>query len=109
MEESKRGGGEEEEKKIEESVVSVLEEAKEIQDSVSVHISKTLSDEQPLRQRALLLDSKIISLRSSLDSLLSNKLIHPSLADKVRTLFFFFFILFPISFFNGWMDRIAVR
>lgn len=81
MEESRRGGGEE--KEIEESVVSVLEEAKEIQDSVSVHISKTLSDEQPLRQRALVLDSKIISLRSSLDSLLSNKLIQPSLADKV--------------------------
>lgn len=81
MEESRRGGGEE--KEIEESVVSVLEEAKEIQDSVSVHISKTLSDEQPLRQRALVLDSKIISLRSSLDSLLSNKLIQPSLADKL--------------------------
>jgi hypothetical protein len=72
-----------EEEKIEESVGSVLEEAKELQDSISAHISKTLSDEQPLRQRSLLLDSKIHSLRSSLDSLLSNKLINPSLADKV--------------------------
>ncbi|XP_057423454.1 uncharacterized protein LOC130717293 [Lotus japonicus] len=69
--------------KIDESVSSVLEEAKELQESVSNHISKTLSDEQPLRQRALALDSKIHSLRSSLDSLLHNKLINPSVADKL--------------------------
>ncbi|KAJ1385832.1 Tyrosine-protein kinase, active site [Sesbania bispinosa] len=69
--------------KIEESVASVLDEAKDLQDSVAAHLSKTSSDEQPLRQRALRLDSKILSLRSSLDSLLSNKLINPTLADKL--------------------------
>ncbi|XP_058766957.1 uncharacterized protein LOC131640588 [Vicia villosa] len=65
------------------SVASVLEEAKELQDSVAGHISKSLSDEHPLRQRALALDSKILSLRFSLDSLLNNKLINHSLADKL--------------------------
>lgn len=76
--------GESREEKIEESVASVLEEAKGLQDSVAGHISKSLSDEHPLRQRALALDSKILSLRSSLDSLLNNKLINHSVADKVR-------------------------
>ncbi|CAL5210337.1 unnamed protein product [Lathyrus oleraceus] len=75
--------GESREEKIEESVASVLEEAKELQDSVAGHISKSLSDEHPLRQRALALDSKILSLRSSLDSLLNNKLINHSVADKL--------------------------
>lgn len=69
--------------KIEECVANVLEEAKELQDSVSSHISKTTSDEQPLRQHALRVDSKIHSLRSRLDSLLSNKLINHTLADKL--------------------------
>lgn len=83
--------------KIDESVSSVLEEAKELQESVSNHISKTLSDEQPLRQRALALDSKIHSLRSSLDSLLHNKLINPSVADKVLLLF----LSFPFQSINS--------
>ncbi|OIW12802.1 hypothetical protein TanjilG_24735 [Lupinus angustifolius] len=57
---------------IEEQVAKVIEEAKEVEDSVSVHISKTISDEQTLRQRVLTLHSKIHSLRSSLYSLLPN-------------------------------------
>lgn len=69
--------------KMEEEVCSVLEEAKELSDAVSAHMSKTQSDEQPLRQRALRLDSRIHSLRSSLDSLLSHKLLDPKLADKL--------------------------
>jgi len=73
-----------EESSIEESVASVIEEAKEVQEAVSAHISKVSSDEEPLRQRVRLVDSRIHSLRSSLDSLLSNKLIAPSLADKVN-------------------------
>lgn len=66
--------------KIEEEVARAVEEAKELSDAVSAHISRNLSDEQPLRQRALRLDSKIHSLRSSL---LSSKHIDPKLADKV--------------------------
>ncbi|KAL9316920.1 hypothetical protein ACSQ67_013437 [Phaseolus vulgaris] len=72
-----------EESSIEESVASVIEEAKEVQEAVAAHISKTSSDEEPLRQRVRRVDSRIHSLRSSLDSLLSNKLIAPSLADKL--------------------------
>ncbi|OIW06849.1 hypothetical protein TanjilG_18231 [Lupinus angustifolius] len=67
--------------KIEEEVSTVIEEAKDLQDSVSAHISKTINDEQPLRQRALHLDSKIRSLRSSLYSILSN---NHALADKLN-------------------------
>ncbi|XP_057735929.1 uncharacterized protein LOC130951293 [Arachis stenosperma] len=69
--------------KIEEEVAAVVEEAKEISDAVSSHISRNLSDEQPLRQRVLALDSKIHSLRSSLYSLLSHKHLNPNLADKL--------------------------
>ncbi|XP_040861512.1 uncharacterized protein [Glycine max] len=68
---------------IEESVASVIEEAKEVQDAVSSHISKASSDEEPLRQRVRAVDSRIHSLRSSLDSLVSTKQIPPSLAVKL--------------------------
>ncbi|KAL5196230.1 Transmembrane protein 120 [Glycine soja] len=73
----------EESSSIEESVASVVEEAKEVQDAVSAHISKASSDEEPLRQRVRRVDSRIHSLRSSLDSLVSTKQIPPSLADKL--------------------------
>ncbi|KAE9589302.1 hypothetical protein Lalb_Chr21g0307571 [Lupinus albus] len=66
--------------KIEEEVSTVIDEVKDLQDSVSAHISKTINDEQPLRQRALHLDSKTRSLRSSLYSILSN---NHTLADKL--------------------------
>ncbi|MED6130864.1 hypothetical protein PIB30_004728 [Stylosanthes scabra] len=69
--------------KIEEDVAAALEEAKELSDAVSVHISRNQTDEQPLRQRAVALDSKIRSLRSSLYSLLHNKHLNPNLADKL--------------------------
>ncbi|KAE9618586.1 hypothetical protein Lalb_Chr02g0144281 [Lupinus albus] len=66
--------------KIEEEVAKVIEEAKDVEDSVSAHISKTTIDEQSLQQRALSLHSKISSLRSSLYSLLPN---NPTLLHKL--------------------------
>nr|KYP75402.1 Transmembrane protein [Cajanus cajan] len=55
-----------EESSIEESVATVVEEAKELQDAVSAHISKTSTDEEPLRQRVRRLDSTIHSLLTAL-------------------------------------------
>ncbi|KAF5729816.1 transmembrane protein [Tripterygium wilfordii] len=69
--------------KVEEEVGRVVELAKELQDSASTYISRTFSDENSLRQRALSLESSVRRLRSLLDSLLSNKLIDPKLADKL--------------------------
>ncbi|KAK7270052.1 hypothetical protein RIF29_22929 [Crotalaria pallida] len=82
-EEKREEGMAESSERIEEEIASVVDEAKDLQDSMAAHISRTTNDEQPLRQRALRLDSKIHSLRSSLYSLLSNKLIPPSRAHKL--------------------------
>jgi type IV secretory pathway TraG/TraD family ATPase VirD4 len=73
---------EESAKNIEEEVGRVVEQAKELQDSAASFISRTSSDEQSLRHRALSLDSSIRRLRSLLHSLLSHKLLQPKLADK---------------------------
>ncbi|OIV91207.1 hypothetical protein TanjilG_30429 [Lupinus angustifolius] len=70
----------EDSEKIEEEIAKVIEEAKDVEDSVSAHISKTTIDEQLLQQRALSLHSKIRSLRSSLYSLLPN---NPTLVHKL--------------------------
>ncbi|CAL0300446.1 unnamed protein product [Lupinus luteus] len=70
----------EDSEKIEEEIAKVIEEAKDVEDSVSAHISKTTIDEQSLQQRALSLHSKIRSLRSSLYSLPLN---NPTLLHKL--------------------------
>ncbi|KAE8054998.1 hypothetical protein FH972_011873 [Carpinus fangiana] len=75
---------EESAKNIEEQVGRVVEQAKELQDSAASFISKTSSDEQSLRHRALSLDSSIRRLRSLLHSLLSHNLLQPKLADKLQ-------------------------
>lgn len=69
-------------KNIEEEVGRVVEQAKELQDSAASFISKTSSDEQSLRHRALSLDSSIRRLRTLLHSLLSHNLLQPKIADK---------------------------
>ena len=79
---------------IEEEVGRVVDEAKELQELVATHISKTSSEEQSLRQRALRLDASILRLRSLLDSLLSQKVLDAKLADKVR----FPFLIFVIQY-----------
>ncbi|KAJ7982551.1 Transmembrane protein [Quillaja saponaria] len=65
---------------IEGEVGRVVEEAKELQDSVATHISK---EEQSLRERVISLDSSIHRLHSLLESFLSNKLLDPKLAEKL--------------------------
>ncbi|KAK4276399.1 hypothetical protein QN277_019347 [Acacia crassicarpa] len=68
---------------IEEEVARTVEDAKELQELVTTHISKTSIEEQSLRQRALSLNDSIKRLRSLLDSLLSRKLLDPKVADKL--------------------------
>lgn len=68
-------------KKIEEEVGRVVEQAKELQDSTASFISKTSSDDQSLRQRALSIDSSIRRLRSLVSH---NQLLDPKLADKLE-------------------------
>ncbi|KAK9290584.1 hypothetical protein L1049_008755 [Liquidambar formosana] len=69
---------------IEEEVTRVVEQAKELQDSAASFLSKASNDEQSLRLRAISLDSSIRRLRSLIDSLLSNKILDPKLADKLE-------------------------
>ncbi|KAF8413428.1 hypothetical protein HHK36_001411 [Tetracentron sinense] len=78
---------------IAQEVSGVIELAKELQDSAASLISKTSSEEQSLRQRALALDSHVHKLRSSLDSALKRGNIDRKEADKDRTAFLF--LLFP--------------
>lgn len=81
---------------IEEEVTRVLEQAKELQDSAASLLSKASNDEQSLRLRAISLDSSIRRLHSLIDSLLSNKILDPKLADKACIfLSLFSFLSFP--------------
>lgn len=73
---------EESAKNVEEEVRRVVEQAKELQDSVASSISKASSDELSLRHRALSLDSSIRRLQSLLRSLLSYHLLDPKLVNK---------------------------
>ncbi|KAJ7949583.1 Transmembrane protein [Quillaja saponaria] len=68
---------------IEGEVGRVVEEVKDLQDSVTTHISKTSKEEQSLRERAISLDSSIHRLHSLLYSLLSHKLLDPKLGEKL--------------------------
>lgn len=69
--------------RVEEEVSSVLEQAKELQDLAASFISKSSKEEHSIRQRALALDSSIRKLRSSIDSLVADKLVDSKLAEKV--------------------------
>lgn len=68
---------------IDEQVSGVVEQAKELQDAASSHISRTSVEEQALRKSALSLDSNIHRLRSLIDSLHRNKILDPKLAEKL--------------------------
>lgn len=76
---------------VEDEVGRVLEQAKELHDSAASLISRTASDEQSLRQRALSLESSIRRLRSLLNSLLSKKLLDSKLAEKVYIFINFYY------------------
>lgn len=69
-------------KKVEEEISRALEQAKELRDAASSSISRSSAEEQALRQRAISLESNIRRLRSLLDSISSNKLLDPNLAEK---------------------------
>ncbi|GLT30519.1 hypothetical protein SLA2020_053150 [Shorea laevis] len=70
--------------KVEKEINTVLEQAKDLQESAASLISRTNNDEQSLRQKALTLESSIRRLRSLVDSLVSRKLLDPKLADKLE-------------------------
>ncbi|XVE58221.1 hypothetical protein DITRI_Ditri04bG0152600 [Diplodiscus trichospermus] len=70
--------------KAEEEVGRVVEQARELQESGASLISRISSEEQSLRQKANSLESSIRRLRSSINSLLSQKLLDPKLADKLE-------------------------
>ncbi|XWS48690.1 hypothetical protein CRYUN_Cryun13aG0097900 [Craigia yunnanensis] len=70
--------------KVEEEVGRVVEQARELQESGASLISRISNEEQSLRQKANSLDSSIRHLRSFINSLLSQKLLDPKLADKLE-------------------------
>ncbi|KAL8150329.1 hypothetical protein V2J09_020137 [Rumex salicifolius] len=71
-------------RKVEEEVANVIEQAKELQDLAASLISKASKDDQSLRQRAIGLDSAIPKFRSSIDSLVFDKVLDPKLAEKLE-------------------------
>ena len=87
--------------KVEEEVARVLEHARELQDSGASLVSRISNEEQSLRQKANSLDSSIRRLRSLINSLLSQKLLEPRLADKASTHLACFLFFFLISFINS--------
>lgn len=93
--------------KVEEEVRRLVEQAKELQESAASLISRSSSEEQSLRQRALSLDSSIRRLRSSIHSLLANKLLDPKLADRVCFFFLSFrrFLNLVLSYFANYQFR----
>ncbi|XP_042505396.1 transmembrane protein 120 homolog [Macadamia integrifolia] len=68
---------------IAEEVSSVVELAKELQDSASSLITKASNEEQALRQRVVALDSNIQKLRSSIDSGVKKSTLDRKEADKL--------------------------
>uniref|UniRef100_A0A7C9DSX8 Transmembrane protein 120 homolog n=1 Tax=Opuntia streptacantha TaxID=393608 RepID=A0A7C9DSX8_OPUST len=75
---------EQSETRIEEEVGRVLEQVKELQEAAASFISKSSKEEQNLRQRAVALDSSILKLRSSINTLLFNRHLDPKLAEKLE-------------------------
>ncbi|KAL9663594.1 hypothetical protein QQ045_018983 [Rhodiola kirilowii] len=79
----KATAGEEAVRNAEEEVSRVLEQAKELQDFAASLISRISGEEQPLKQRALALQSSIRRIRSSIDSLLHQKILDRRTAEKL--------------------------
>jgi len=82
---------EQSETRIEEEVGRLLEQVKELQEAAASFISKSSKEEQNLRQRAVALDSSILKLRSSINTLLFNRHLDPKLAEKVFLIYFFYY------------------
>ncbi|GMH28782.1 hypothetical protein Nepgr_030625 [Nepenthes gracilis] len=69
---------------VEEEVERVVEQSKELHEAAASLISKASKEAQILRLRALSVDTSILKLRSSIDSLLSHRRLDPKLADKLE-------------------------
>ncbi|KAA3475923.1 transmembrane protein 120-like protein [Gossypium australe] len=72
--------------KFEEEVVRVLEQARELHESGASLLWKISNEEQSLRQKAISLESSIRRVRSSINSLVSKKLLDPKFASKAKLL-----------------------
>ncbi|RWR80885.1 transmembrane protein 120 [Cinnamomum micranthum f. kanehirae] len=69
---------------LREEAARVVELAKELQDSASEFVSKTCNEEQSLRQRALVLESNLKKLRSSIDDAVARGAIDRSETEKLH-------------------------
>ena len=69
---------------LREEAARMVELAKELQDAASGFVSNTCNEEQSLRQRALVLESNLKKLRSSIDAAVARGSIDRSVTEKVR-------------------------
>ncbi|TYI53617.1 hypothetical protein E1A91_D11G017700v1 [Gossypium mustelinum] len=70
--------------KFEEEVGRVMEQARELHESGASLLWKISNEEQSLRQKAISLESSIRRVRSSINSLVSKKLLDPKFASKLE-------------------------
>nr|KJB39525.1 hypothetical protein B456_007G018100 [Gossypium raimondii] len=70
--------------KLEEEVGRVMDQARELHESGASLLWKISNEEQSLRQKAISLESSIRRVRSSINSLISKKLLDPEFARKLE-------------------------
>ncbi|KAA3475922.1 transmembrane protein 120-like protein isoform X1 [Gossypium australe] len=70
--------------KLEEEVGRVMDQARELHESGASLLWKISNEEQSLRQKAISLESSIRRVRSSINSLISKKLLDPKCARKLE-------------------------
>ncbi|KAG4172761.1 hypothetical protein ERO13_A11G017400v2 [Gossypium hirsutum] len=70
--------------KLEEEVGRVMDQARELHESGASLLWKISNEEQSLRQKAISLESSIRRVRSSINSLISKKLLDPKFARKLE-------------------------
>lgn len=85
---------------MEEEVGKVMEQARELQEAGAGLISMISNDEQSLRLKANSLESSIRHLRSSITTVLSQKLLDRKLAEKVNSPLCIFFFRISFSIFK---------
>eukprot|EP00268_Persea_americana_P003906 TRINITY_DN1119_c0_g1_i2.p1 TRINITY_DN1119_c0_g1~~TRINITY_DN1119_c0_g1_i2.p1 ORF type:complete len:374 (-),score=57.01 TRINITY_DN1119_c0_g1_i2:688-1809(-) len=69
---------------LREEAARMVELAKELQDAASGFVSNTCNEEQSLRQRALVLESNLKKLRSSIDAAVARGSIDRSVTEKLH-------------------------
>ncbi|KAI6706900.1 hypothetical protein NL676_009862 [Syzygium grande] len=75
---------EEAERRMEEEVRRAVELAKELQDVAAVHVARSSSEEQSVRQRTLTLDSSIRRLQAAVGAHASGGLLDSKLAERLE-------------------------